>query len=92
MGQVECISVPGLRLWFNSLDHGPPHFHALRPGEWEIRVFFRTSTDECLCYELKWRKRRAPTAGQLDQLRVLVARNRAALYEEWERKVSDGGA
>jgi hypothetical protein len=36
--RLDAFSVAGLELFFNSLDHLPPHFHARRPGEWEIRV------------------------------------------------------
>ena len=39
MPRLEAFSIPGLDLFFNSLDHLPPHFHARRRGEWEIRVY-----------------------------------------------------
>ncbi len=33
MGRVDAFAIGGLDLWFNSHDHGPPHFHARRPGD-----------------------------------------------------------
>ena len=33
MGKVDCISLTGLVLWFNSNDHRPPHFHAEHQGQ-----------------------------------------------------------
>ena len=39
MGKVDAVVLEGLDLWFNSSDR-PPHLHARRRGEWEIRVYF----------------------------------------------------
>ena len=58
MPPVDAISIPGLDLVFLSDDHWPPHFHAKRRGEWEIRVYIQTTTKADLHYDLKWPKRR----------------------------------
>ena len=38
MPKVEAFQVAGIEMWFWSHDHDPPHFHAKRGGEWEIKV------------------------------------------------------
>ena len=40
MAIVRAFEIPGLTLWFWSNDHEPPHFHAKRRGEWEVKVHF----------------------------------------------------
>ena len=45
MGTVEAFTLDGLKLWINSSDHLPPHMHASRRGQWEIRIFFLECTD-----------------------------------------------
>ena len=40
MPTVACLAVAGIELWFNSNDHLPPHFHAEKSCDWEVRVFF----------------------------------------------------
>jgi hypothetical protein len=88
LGRVECIAVDGLDLWFNSNDHRPPHFHARRSGEYELRVYFLLSTAEHLEYEVKWSKPgKRPPADIRKTLRDLAVKNRLALLEEWETKV-----
>jgi hypothetical protein len=47
MPKVECFEIPGVYCWFWSNDHDPPHFHAKREGEWEIRVRFTESEEGC---------------------------------------------
>jgi len=88
--RLETFSVPGLDLFFNSLDHLPPHFHARRPGEWEIRVYFLVSGSK-LAYDLKWsvKKRGIPTS-MAEALNAAVDANRAQVLREWEAKVSAG--
>jgi hypothetical protein len=34
--KVDAFSVAGLVLRFYSNDHMPPHFHAEKPGRWEV--------------------------------------------------------
>ncbi len=85
MGQVDAFVVGGLDLWFNSDDHRPPHFHARRPGEWEIRVFFLTCTIRDLRFEIKWG--RGPGRTYRRELLARVEEYRDRLLEEWECKV-----
>lgn len=88
MPRLEAFSVPGLDLFFNSLDHLPPHFHARRPGEWEIRVYFLVSGSK-LAYDLKWsRKKSGVPASIAEALNAAVNANRAQLLREWEAKVA----
>jgi hypothetical protein len=65
LGKVECIGVQGLRFWFNSNDHLPPHFHVTKSGEWEIRVYFLRCARENLSFDQKW--------GERPSRRVLAA-------------------
>lgn len=88
MPRVSAFSIAWLDLWFNSSDHLPPHFHARRPGEWEIRVFFLLSSEGRLEYSVKWRdKRRGPRRSDLDLLSRLIVEQREALVKEWNEKV-----
>jgi hypothetical protein len=87
LGRVEAISIPGLDLWFNSADHLPPHFHARKPGRWEIRVYILECSESRLALTLKWPGSGGPRPR--DQCRLLAATlaKREALLAEWERKV-----
>jgi len=38
MPKVKAFQVAGVEMWFWSHDHDPPHFHAKRAGDWEIKV------------------------------------------------------
>ena len=88
MGRVDAFSVPGVELWFNSSDHLPPHFHASRRGEWEVRVFFLLCTQRHVEWSLKWKdRRRALPRRALTALREGSVRFRAELLAEWEAKV-----
>ncbi|MEX2598353.1 MAG: DUF4160 domain-containing protein [Dehalococcoidia bacterium] len=89
MGKVDCLSIHGLDLWFNSSDHLPPHIHVRKRGEWEIRVFFMACTTDRLDWSLKWRlKGSGPSSRERAELLGQVLKRRAELYAEWERKVS----
>jgi len=88
MGRVGAFGVAGLDLWFTSSDHLPPHFHASRRGQWEVRVFFLLCTDRHLEWSLKWKdRRRTISRGVLESLRERSIRFRVQLLEEWEAKV-----
>ncbi len=81
------VAVPGLDLWFNSDDHLPPHFHAERSGEWEVRVHFLRERDEM--FEVKWTTRKGrPGKGDLRALARLAESHRAELLQEWQEKVN----
>jgi hypothetical protein len=84
MPKVACFVIPGLSCWFWSNDHDPPHFHAKRDGEWEIRVKFVEGEEEI--FELVWGD--APSSKVLRQLRKAVQANRADLLAEWEANVN----
>ena len=80
MALVRAFEIEGLRLWFPSNDHEPPHFHAKRSGEWEVRVRFLLNAAEML--EIKWQKRPISAAHR----KVLVAgaeNHRVELLEQW---------
>ena len=87
MGKVDCFEIPGVELYFNSLDHFPPHFHAHANGEWEIRVHIRTTTKRTLHYEVVWARRSGPRAPVLREILAKVIAHREELLLEWERKV-----
>lgn len=86
MGRVEAFGLKGLKLWFNSSDHEPPHFHVTRRGTWEIRVFFLFCTDTKLEFNRKWGKSDPPARVQT-AIRKAIAGHRAELLREWEQKV-----
>ena len=85
LGKVESFAIGGLDLWFNSHDHGPPHFHVRRPGEWEIRVYFLSGTENALDFDMKWG--REPSRTYIRTFTHHVVTKRAALLEEWEQEV-----
>ena len=89
MGKVDAFSIDGLRLWFNSSDHRPPHFHVKKPGDWEIRVFILTTQENSLDFNIKVLfSKRQPTSAEQKKIANLVVTHREALLEEWETKVS----
>ena len=82
MPKVACFEIPGLSCWFWSNDHDPPHFHAKKVGEWEIRVKFT----EDQMFESVWGEE--PSGKLLRQLRKAVKDNRDDLLAEWEANVN----
>jgi len=87
VGGVTSFAFAGLELWFNSDDHMPPHFHAEKPGEWEVRVYFLR--DRADMVETQWTTRaERPSRADLRALAGLVEANRANLLVEWEQKVN----
>jgi hypothetical protein len=81
MPLVRCLSFPGIRCWFWSDDHDPPHFHAKRAGEWELRVNFLEDGDRL--FQRIWVKKRIP-GKVLREIRTIVLEQREALLLEWE--------
>ena len=67
MAKVQAFQVQGVYCWFWSEDHEPPHFHAKREGEWEVRVQFLESKDRM--FEYIWFKTK------------MSRRNKKSLYE-----------
>ena len=91
MGKVDAFSVAGLELWFNSSDHLPPHFHARRAGEWELRVFFLLCTETHMDVSVKWiDRKRGVSRKHLEALQEGAVRFRVELLDEWEGKVDTG--
>lgn len=84
MGRVGAFSLPGLDLWFNSSDHRPPHFHAEKPGAWEVRIYFLRARGQMI--DVKWNKQRLRPV-ELRALQEAAEAHRAALLDEWEAKV-----
>lgn len=82
MATVQAFSRPGWRLWFWSNDHEPPHFHAKRAGEWEVKVHFLLPPAEMI--EEVW-TRKKPSRKSLQELCALAERHRAALLRQWEQ-------
>lgn len=88
MGKVESFSLSGLRLWFNSYDHRPPHFHVKKPSAWEIRVFILTTQDKNLDFNVKFNTgKKLPTSAEQKEIAILVVNYREQLLLEWESKV-----
>jgi hypothetical protein len=79
---VRCVTLTGLELWFNSRDHLPPHFHAEKVGQWEVRVMFMRQPVEL---ELRWGSE--PTGKDQKRLRSAADAHRLALLVEWEHAV-----
>lgn len=81
MPKVDALTVAGLELWFNSNDHRPPHFHAEKPGEWEVRIKFLKDPEE-MVEVIYSAKRNRPNRSDLKDLTGLAVENRIALLEE----------
>jgi hypothetical protein len=86
--RVDAFAVPGLELWFNSDDHRPPHFHAEKPGAWEVRIFFMR--DRSKMFEVVWPKFGSgkPSKSDLRALGTASEKHRLALFTEWDTKVN----
>ena len=88
MGRVTVMAIPGLDLWFNSSDHLPPHFHARKPGEWEIRVYIMDCSEGHLEFDMKWPPRGGgPRSREKNRILEATLRNRVDLVREWASKV-----
>ena len=88
LGKVTAFIVAGLDLWFNSSDHLPPHFHARKPGAWEIRIFFLECTPGNLVVTVKWPPNvDGPSRKERDALIRGAIDHRPELLVEWENKV-----
>lgn len=81
MATVRAFEINGLKTWFPSNDHEPPHFHAKRSGEWEVKVFFLLGPGDMI--EVKWRETNIPSRA-LKQLCSLAEEHRAQLLQQWE--------
>jgi hypothetical protein len=86
MAKLECFTIGGIELWFYSNDHLPPHFHAKRKGQWEVRVNFLESTPARM-FSVVWAKDKGVPRADTKLIEALVAAHRAELLKEWEEKV-----
>ncbi len=82
MANVTAFQIEGLKIWFYSDDHIPPHFHVKKSGEWEVRVCFMLDKDEMVL--LKWSNRRIP-GKVLKKICDLAEEHRVALLTQWEQ-------
>lgn len=85
MGRVEAFQVHGCRCWIYTGDHDSPHFHAVCPDEWEVRVYF---LQEPADVQEKWVATRIP-ARVIRELRRLAAEHRTELLEQWDQSKAD---
>ena len=81
MAVVRAFQLAGVKIWFWSHDHEPPHFHAMRSGEWEVKVHFLFEPAEMI--ETVWAEKK-PSGKMLKSLTSLAQRHRVALFEQWE--------
>jgi hypothetical protein len=81
MAVVRAFQLVGLYLWFWSNDHEPPHFHAKRRGEWEVKVLFLLDVTEMI--EIVWCDK-PPSSKALKELTELAQRHRAELLQQWQ--------
>ena len=81
MATVRPFEIPGLKLWFWSFDHEPPHFHVKRKGEWEIKVHFMRAPGEMI--EVIGTGR-GPGRNMRRQITRLAETHRVELLEQWE--------
>ena len=81
MAKVNAFQIAGTNLWFWSNDHAPPHFHAKRSGEWEVRVCFLLDKTEMI--EIVWSEKQ-PSKNLLSDLAILAETHRKQLLEQWE--------
>ena len=81
MAIVKAFEIAGLKLWFWSNDHQPPHFHAKRSGQWEVKVHFMLVPSEML--EVKWSDT-SISQKTLKSLCSLAEKHRTSLLAQWE--------
>ena len=81
MATVRAFQIERLKIWFWSNDHEPPHFHAQKSGEWEIKVSFMLDPAEMI--EVKWGEKAVP-AKTLKTICSLAEQHRIELLEQWE--------
>ncbi len=79
MVTVSAFSLSGLKIWFWSNDHEPPHFHVKRRGEWEIKVAFLEDSSEMI--EIVFGK---PAAKVQKEISELTEQYRLEILEQWQ--------
>jgi hypothetical protein len=82
MATVEAFQIDGLTIWFWSNDHEPPHFHAKRRGEWEVKLKFMLGPSDMIEVE-SWSKK-TPPKKVLKELTSRAEKHRVALLKQWQ--------
>ncbi len=80
MATVSAFEISGLKLWFWSNDHEPPHFHAKKRGKWEIKVSFLEDPSQMI--EMVFGK---PSAKEQKNIAKLAERHRLELLQQWQQ-------
>src|SRR5436305_5986570 len=87
MANLRCFSIAGMKLWFYPNDHEPPHFHAKRKGEWEMKVLFLQPSGQM--FEVVWAgKKKQMSKADREVLLRMVEAHRFELLREWDQKVN----
>ena len=81
MATVTAFQISGLKIWFCSNDHEPPHFHVKRRGEWEVKVSFLLAPDDMI--EILGSG--SPSKKELKTLTQLAVEHRLELLEQWQQ-------
>ena len=79
MATVTAFQISGLKIWFWSNDHEPPHFHVKRRGEWEVKVCFLLDGNDMI--EVINGK---PAGKMIKQIIALAESHRLELLEQWQ--------
>lgn len=86
MPKVACFAVAGVRLWFNSNDHMPPHFHAEKVREWQVRVYLIDGARQMIEVMYSTRTNR-PSKSDLKEIVDKTRAHRDELYQQWQAAV-----
>ncbi len=88
MATVQAFCIAGVKCWFWSRDHQPPHFHAKKDGQWEVKVRFLEPVTTMIEYE-SWSKR---DLSRRERVQVCgnAESHRDELLREWERIQEQG--
>ena len=83
MATVTAFQIDGLKIWFWSDDHEPPHFHVKKAGEWEMKVSFLLAKNQMIEL-IPWSKKE-PSAKVKKEICTLAETHRVALLTQWEQ-------
>jgi hypothetical protein len=79
--------IAGLQIRLYSNDHDPEHIHIIKPGDWEIRVYFLLSGTNCLTYDLLWNnKNKRPSSKDMKRIATYIKDYKNELINEWINK------
>ena len=82
MATVEAFQIYGLKIWFWSNDHEPPHFNAKRKGEWELKVSFMLDPSQMI--EVEGWSKKTPPKKVLKELTSSAEKHRVDLLKQWQ--------